>query len=87
MQKKKFLILVDLLKKTDYNFKITEIEDKIPGISGLVTNSALTAVENNMPDISSLVKKTDYNQKFMKLKIKSLIMIITNILLLQNLII
>ena len=40
MQRKKFLILVDLLKKTDYNSKISEIESKIPSISGLATNSA-----------------------------------------------
>ena len=51
------MILVDLIKKTDYNAKITEIEGKLPGISSLVTNSALTAVENKTPDISSLVKK------------------------------
>ena len=30
LEKKKFLILVILLKKTDYNTKITEIEGKIP---------------------------------------------------------
>ena len=44
-------------KKTDYNFKITEIEDKIASISGLTTNSALTAVENKIPNVSGLVKK------------------------------
>ena len=31
-----------LVKKTDYNAKITEIEDKIPSISGLATKTALT---------------------------------------------
>ena len=44
-----------LVKKTDYNAKITEIEGKIPSISGLATNTALTAVENKTPNISSLV--------------------------------
>ena len=48
-------------KKTDFNAKVTE--GKIPSISGLATNSALTAVENKIPDVSSLVKKTDYNTK------------------------
>ena len=43
--------------------KITEIEGKIPSISRLATNSALNAVENKIPDTSSLVKKTDYNTK------------------------
>ena len=32
------------VKKTDYNTKTTEIEGKVPGISGLATNAALTAV-------------------------------------------
>ena len=57
MQTKKFLTLVDLLKKTDYNAKISEIESKIRSIRGLATTFALTAVENKIPDVSSLVKK------------------------------
>ena len=48
-----------LFKETDYNAKITEIQGKIPSISGLYTNAALTAVEDKIPNISSLVKKTD----------------------------
>ena len=52
-----------LVKKTDHNTKITEIENKISSISGLVTNAALTAVENKIPVISSLVKKKDYCTK------------------------
>ena len=47
---------MDLLK-TDYNTKITEIESKIPSISGLVTSDALTPIEMNIPDVSNLVKK------------------------------
>ena len=47
---------MDLLKK-DYNAKISETERKISSISGLATNSALTAVENKMPNVSNLVKK------------------------------
>ena len=65
-----------LVKKTDYNAKITEIESKISSISSLAANFALTAVENKIPDVSSLVKKK-----------KKMIMIMINILQLQNLII
>ena len=36
------------VKKTDYNVKSTEIEDKILRISGLATDAALTAVENKI---------------------------------------
>ena len=46
-------------KTTDYNAKITEIENKIPSINGLATTAALTAIENKIPDVSNLVKKTD----------------------------
>ena len=44
----------DLVKKTDFNSKITEAKGKIPSMSGLATSSALTAVENKIPDVSSL---------------------------------
>ena len=59
----KFLILVVLLKKTNYNTKITELENKIPDISNLATKTALIAIENKIPSVSNLVKKTDYNTK------------------------
>ena len=36
-------MLVVWLKKTDFNTKVTEIEGKIPSITGLATNSELTA--------------------------------------------
>ena len=50
-------MLLVWLKKTDFNTKVTEIEGKIPSITGLAT------VENKIPNVSSLVKKTDYNTK------------------------
>ena len=59
-----------LVKKTDYNAKITEIEGKIPGISNLATKTALTTVENKIPSVSNLVKKTDYNTKVTEIENK-----------------
>ena len=59
-----------MVKKTDFNAKVAEIEGKIPSISGLATNSALTAVENKIPDVSSLVKKADYNTKISEIENK-----------------
>ena len=50
-------------KKTDYNFKISDIEGKIRDIINLAAKTELTAVENKIPDINSFVKKTDYNTK------------------------
>ena len=53
----------DIIKKTDYNGNITDIENKIPDISNLATETVLNTVENKIPDTSVLVKKTDYNAK------------------------
>ena len=46
-----------LVRKLDYNAKITEKENKMPSINGLPTISPLTTVENKIPDASSFVKK------------------------------
>ena len=59
-----------LLKKTDNNTKITEIEDKIPSISGLATNAALTAVGNKISNINSLSQKTVYDTKVTEIEKK-----------------
>ena len=47
----------DVVKKTDYNAKITEIENKIPNISNLATKTSLNTFQNKIADVSSLVKK------------------------------
>ena len=39
------------------------MKSEIPSINGLATNSALTTVENKIPDVSSLVKKTEYDTR------------------------
>ena len=41
---------------------------KIPSLSGLATNSALTAVEDEIPDVSNLVEKRDYVTKITELE-------------------
>ena len=72
-----------MLKKTDYNTKIIEIESKSPDITNLATKTALTSVENKITNISNLAAKTaltnlsntvpDINrnmiQKFQKFKV------------------
>ena len=58
-----------LVKKTDYNAKITETENRIPNVSSLATKTALTTVENKIPSISNLVKKKQtITQKLLELK-------------------
>ena len=38
-----------LIKKSDYNARITEIEGKIPSNAGLAATAALNVVENKIP--------------------------------------
>ena len=64
----KFVAKVDnidtsaLVKETDYNTKISEIEDKIPDRSNFVKktdyNTKITETEDKIPDISGLATKT-----------------------------
>ena len=59
-----------LVKKTNYNTKITELENEIPDIGNLPTKAALTAVENKIPSVSNLVNKTGYNTKITEIENK-----------------
>ena len=65
---KKIIDIRKLVKKSDYNAKVSGLENKIPIISGSVTSSALTAVENKIPSVSNFVKKTDYDTKISELE-------------------
>ena len=50
--------------------KQNSLGNKIPGISGLATKAALTAVEYQTPDVSSLLKKTNDDTKVSELEKK-----------------
>ena len=65
--------------------QVTILERKIQSVGGLDTNAALTAVENEIPSVSDLVKKRDYDTKITEIG-KKLIIIMTSILQLQSLI-
>ena len=70
-----------IVKKTDYNAEISEPERKIPSISCLITNSALTAVEKEISDVSNLVRKQIMMEKNQELKVNiSLKLIIIKLL-------
>ena len=56
-----------LVIKSNYNAKISELENKIPSVSGFVTTSALTEVESKIPSVSNLVKKTGYDPNISEL--------------------
>ena len=75
-----------LVLKTKYNTDKTELDSKIPDISNLATKTAWTTVENKIPSVSNLVKKQTIILKLQKLKIKLMIIITINILILSSLI-
>ena len=52
MSKLSNVVKNDVIKMTDYNSKITEVENKIPDISNLATKTALNTIENEIPDTS-----------------------------------
>ena len=51
-----------LVKKTNQNTKVTELENKIPDISNLAAKTALTAVENKILNISNLATEILVNK-------------------------
>ena len=71
-----------MLKKTKYNTKITELENKIPDIGNLATKTTLTTVENKIPDVSKFVKKQIIALTLQKLQINLIIIIMIDILIL-----
>ena len=87
----------EFVLKTKYDTHESDLEKRIPDTSGLVKildyNANVTEMENKIGSIcgfveKNLVKKQIITQKLLKSKKNNLlIMIVTNILLLQNLII
>ena len=63
-------MLLDLLKKADCNAKNTDTGGKVPSITGSATTAAVNAVEKKIPQVSDLVKKTDYDKKMSDIETK-----------------
>ena len=55
--KKKIPSITNLATTTAPNAKINKFKNKKPNITNLATTTAHTAVENNVSNISNLVKK------------------------------
>ena len=56
--------LIEILKSPKQKVKF------LYNISNLATKTALTTVENKIPDVNSLVKKTNYNTKVAEIDTK-----------------
>ena len=65
----KYITLVNLLKKTNGNVNITEVEGKITSIIDLTTTNA---VRNKTPNVSNLGKKESYDTKISDIDTKYL---------------
>ena len=57
----KILDITNLSTSGSINAKISEVKSEVANITNLATTSAFNAVENKIPSVSNLVKKTDYN--------------------------
>ena len=57
-----YLVKIDIVKKDVYNAKITSIENKIPDIANLATNTTPNAkiieIKNEIPSITNLAATT-----------------------------
>ena len=64
----------EVVKKTEYNAKIKNIEEKIPDITNLATNSILNSkinqVKNEISSITNVATTTAYNAKIIEIKSK-----------------
>ena len=60
--KKEITSVTNLAATTAPNAKINEVKNKIPNIINLATTTALTTVETKRPNVSNLVKNTDYKK-------------------------
>ena len=72
------LVKYEVVKKTEYNAKIKDIEDKILDITNLATNTTLNAKINEVkkkPCITDLATTTAPNAKITRLKTKYLILL------------
>ena len=49
---------------------MTTVENKIPSINNLVTKTALNNLSNIVPDINTLIKKSDYDTKIRQIENK-----------------
>ena len=60
--KNEILSVTNSANTTALNPKINDVKNKVFNISNLVTSAALSAIENKIPNVGYLVKKTDYSR-------------------------
>ena len=67
LNKQSYVVKIDVVKKDVYNAKIKNIEDKIPDITNLATNTTLNVkineIKNKIPELTNLATNTYLNAK------------------------
>ena len=57
-----------IVKKKNYDNKISDIEGKIPSITGLANIAALSAFEKKITHANDLLKKAEYDSKLSEIE-------------------
>ena len=60
----------NLVTNASLNAKANEVKDEMPSISNLPTTITLTTVENEIPNITDLVRKANYDEKILEIENK-----------------
>ena len=63
--------ITNLVTTSPLNAKTNAVKAEIPNITNLAATTALTAVENKIPNVSNLVKEAAYNAKISEIEKKS----------------
>ena len=61
---KKIASINDIVKKTDFNRKITDMSNKTVNTTHLPEK--VTGIENKIPDANNLIMKTNFNTKIVE---------------------
>ena len=57
-------LITNLATTAAFNAKINEVKGEISSITVLSITTAVTAIENKIPDVNTLIQKADYDTKF-----------------------
>ena len=68
--KMKHLVLITQVQMLLLTLKSMRLKKQVASITNLVTTTALISAQNKIPNVSNLVKETDYNTKINELEKK-----------------
>ena len=68
--KMKHLVLITQVQMLLLTLKSMRLKKQVASITNLVTTTALISAQNKIPNVSNLVKETDYNTKINEIEKK-----------------